>query len=478
MNRAILVFSAAVLLWLAMAAPLAAFTDNGDGTVTDPATGLMWDRCAWGQTLNGDNCDGSASGLNWQAALGIAVEANDNNHRSYNDWRLPNRTELESLVDITQSNPAIDSDAFPSTPSDFFWSSTVVTPTPGGAWVVHFLNGTTDAGGQASVSRVRLVRSGQSFDALVPTPPTNVSATAGNAQATVSWTAPTDTGGSPITGYTVTGDPDGSCTVAAEVTECTITGLSNGTEYSFTVVATNAEGNSASSAPSNAVTPATVPDAPTNVSATAGNAQATVSWTAPTDTGGSPITGYTVTGDPDGSCSVAAEVTECTITGLSNGTEYTFTVVATNAEGTSASSAPSASVTPVGPPGGSLQVQVEPTMLGLIVSWIAPSDNGGTPIQSYRADANPSCEVTALANEVPGQTAYSCTISNLAPGQEYIVSVTAINAVGESTVVAGAGATPLPAPIPVPTLGAWALLMLMLLMFGLALPALLRRGGF
>jgi hypothetical protein len=80
--------------------------------------------------------------------------------------------------------------------------------------------------------------------------------------------------------------------------------------------------------------------------------------------------------------------------------------------------------------------------LGLIRGWVAPSDNGGTPMLSYRADANPSCEVTALADEVPGETAYSCTIGNLDPGQEYIVTVTAINVVGESTVVAGAGATP------------------------------------
>jgi hypothetical protein len=234
------------------------FVNNSDGTVTDPATGLIWDRCSWGQTWNSDTdaCTGSASANNWQAALGRAVTANDLNHRGYNDWRLPNRTELESLIDITRVSPAIDTTAFPNTPSSVFWSSTVSTHNLANAWFVNLLNGSSRTSGQTSgTSRVRLVRSGQSFDALAPRTPTNVIATAGNAQATVSWTAPTDTGGSPITGYTVTGDPDGSCSVAADLTECTITGLSNGIEYTFTVIATNAQGDSPPSTPSNTVVP-------------------------------------------------------------------------------------------------------------------------------------------------------------------------------------------------------------------------------
>jgi hypothetical protein len=97
--------------------------------------------------------------------------------------------------------------------------------------------------------------------------------------------------------------------------------------------------------------PATVPGTPTGVTATAGNASATVSWTAPSN-GGSAITGYTVTGTPGGSCTTTG-ATSCTVTGLTNGTAYTFRVTATNSVGTSAASSGSAAVTPTSTPSAS-----------------------------------------------------------------------------------------------------------------------------
>ena len=101
----------------------------------------------------------------------------------------------------------------------------------------------------------------------------------------------------------------------------------------------------------------TVPAAPTIGTATAGNASATVSWTAPTDTGGAPITGYTVQAFAGTSTTAAAtvtaaaEATSLTVPGLTNGTGYTFTVAATNAAGTGPASAASNSVTPADRPG-------------------------------------------------------------------------------------------------------------------------------
>ncbi|MGO9535284.1 MAG: fibronectin type III domain-containing protein [Syntrophobacteraceae bacterium] len=92
---------------------------------------------------------------------------------------------------------------------------------------------------------------------------------------------------------------------------------------------------------------ATVPYAPTDVTATAGNGQATVSFKLPAN-GGSTITGYTVTSSPGGITASGAG-SPIRVNGLTNGTAYTFTVTATNAIGTSQASTPSNSVTPEAP---------------------------------------------------------------------------------------------------------------------------------
>ncbi|HEV8561589.1 MAG TPA: DUF4082 domain-containing protein, partial [Actinophytocola sp.] len=134
----------------------------------------------------------------------------------------------------------------------------------------------------------------------------------------------------------------------------TVTGLTNGTAYTFKVSATNAVGTGPATAASNAVTPTatpTAPGAPTNVSAPAGDASAVVSWTASSN-GGSAITSYTVTPFIGATAQTPTTVTgsppatTATVTGLTNGTAYTFKVSATNAVGTGPASAASNPVTP------------------------------------------------------------------------------------------------------------------------------------
>ncbi|HDY7775619.1 TPA: DUF1566 domain-containing protein [Vibrio vulnificus] len=100
--------------------PNTAFSDNGDGTVTHHTTGLIWQRCSLGQSWDGTDCTGSATGFSWGKALAAAVQ---NTFAGHSDWRLPNINELASIVEYRCWAPAINSQQFPHTPSARYWSS-------------------------------------------------------------------------------------------------------------------------------------------------------------------------------------------------------------------------------------------------------------------------------------------------------------------------------------------------------------------
>jgi hypothetical protein len=184
------------------------------------------------------------------------------------------------------------------------------------------------------------------LSATVPSAPTIGTATGGDAQASVAFTVPGWNGGATITGYTATSTP-GGITGTGSSSPIVVTGLTNGTTYTFKVKATNSVGTGTESAASNSVTPAsaTVPGAPTIGTAAAGDASATVAFTPPGSNGGSAITGYTATSSP-GAITGTGATSPISVSGLTNGTAYTFTVKATNAVGTGAASAASNSVTP------------------------------------------------------------------------------------------------------------------------------------
>jgi len=162
-----------------------------------------------------------------------------------------------------------------------------------------------------------------------------------NGAATVTFTAPNSK--LPISSYTVTSSPGGYTGTGAS-SPITVTGLQSATAYTFTVTATSAIGTSAASAASNSITATTVPQAPTIGTPTLSNTTASITFTAGA-TGGSTVTGYTVTSST-GSLTGTGASSPITVSGLSYNTAYTFTVTATNANGTSAASSASNSVTP------------------------------------------------------------------------------------------------------------------------------------
>ncbi|WP_051287555.1 S-layer homology domain-containing protein [Paenibacillus taiwanensis] len=195
-----------------------------------------------------------------------------------------------------------------------------------------------------------------------PNAPAYLTALAGNGKVTLNWGGVEQAAAYKIYSSTVQGAyGTETATVTGNVYSYDVTPLVNGTTYYFVVRATTAGGDGPASFEASAV-PSTVPAAPTDVIATAGNGQATVQWKAPVDNGGSPIVSYVLTAQP-GNVVVHVKATTATVPNLTNGTAYTFTVSAMNANGAGTASLPSPAVTPSAPAtsGGNGHVVVSPT---------------------------------------------------------------------------------------------------------------------
>lgn len=154
----------AVLCFAATPALAVTYSDNGDGTVTDPTTGLMWMR-------------NYAGTYTWDQAMALAGTVSFAGH---SDWRLPNIRELQSIVDRSKNRPAIDDSAFfvsrQASGMTAVWSASDLGSVP---WFVDFYNGIAALARGAgffskdSAFQVLLVRTGQSFGSLLnPARPT------------------------------------------------------------------------------------------------------------------------------------------------------------------------------------------------------------------------------------------------------------------------------------------------------------------
>jgi hypothetical protein len=289
-----------------------------------------------------------------------------------------------------------------------------------------------------------------------PSAPTAVSATAGYKQATVSFTAPTSTGGAAITSYTVTSSP-GSITATGASSPLTVTGLTAGTSYTFTVTATNAQSlTSSASSTSAAVTPYDIPVAPATPSTVSGDMDITVSWTVPSN-GGSAITGYKLRYSSNGGSSWGAatsvgNVLTYNVTGLTDNTNYQFQIAATNAAGDSVWSTATANVQTVTTPSAPQNVALTAQQAAIKVDWEAPSNNGGSAITGYtiRYRVQGTVPLTTVDNISPQNTSTTktYTITGLTGGSLYDVYVYAFNAVDATKQGAAAYASATPYDVP------------------------------
>lgn len=275
--------------------------------------------------------------------------------------------------------------------------------------------------------------------------PTGVSAAqSGPGAVRVSFTAP-PAGAAALTGFVVQtvadGVPAATAGAGPTATSVVVGGLTAGVTYTFRVQAVTAAGPGTPSAPSNPVVLTSAPPAPTAVTATRGNLSANVTWTQPGN-GGSPVTssrvqvlvGTTV----QRTVTVTGAVTSVVVTGLTQGTTYTFRVRAVNAVGTGPLSAASNAITAATVPGrpaiGLAVSGVAGGASNATVFWSAPADNGGSRITGYvvRALRMAADGVTVSGPAIDtlvGPGARNATVA-LAGGR-YRFAVIAVNAIGQ-----------------------------------------------
>ncbi|HDP81022.1 MAG TPA: DUF1566 domain-containing protein [Spirochaetes bacterium] len=132
----------------------ARFNNNGDGTVTDMGTGLVWQKCSYNQSVL--DCSGLAGNRTWQQAL----EYCRNLSLAGRSWRLPSINELKSIVEYSLYNPAINTACFPNTQASEYWSSTSRFDIPASALLVKFNYGSVISDQKTKNYYVRCVADG------------------------------------------------------------------------------------------------------------------------------------------------------------------------------------------------------------------------------------------------------------------------------------------------------------------------------
>jgi hypothetical protein len=263
--------------------------------------------------------------------------------------------------------------------------------------------------------------------ATVPGAPGITGATPGNGSGTFSISAPASDGGSAITGYAVRCTAQGQVTqtVTGAMSPITVSGLVNGVAYDCSAYAENSVGAGPFSS-SVALMPVGVPAAPTIGTASAGVGQASVSFTPPSNNGGSVILSYTAT---CGGQSATGPASPLTVMGLAPGVAVTCTVIATNAQGNSPPSAASNSITPPNVPGAPTLNSAVPGDTQITALFSPPASDGGSAITLYTV----TCTAAMQPTRSNTGTASPIAVSALTNEVAYACSVAATNAVGSGS---------------------------------------------
>lgn len=268
--------------------------------------------------------------------------------------------------------------------------------------------------------------------------PTKVTAVPVGDAVDVSWAQPADWGGATELTYRVSTAPESS-TCESTALACRLDDVPRGVPVVVKVTASNAAGPSAAAVSAPFRIPVTAPDAPSVVSAKYPRpGTAKVSWSAPDDDGGEPITGYVATAKPGGKTCTSAARRSCVISGLRGGQRYSFTVTAANSVGTSGPSPAGVAGVLVNPASAPRSLSASVSGSSARISWIKPSTWGGGRLVQYvvRAGAS-SCTTKKTV----------CTISGLALGRTYPVTVTAVTTGGRSRPATTTFTTTAPQPV-------------------------------
>src|SRR5207245_2437165 len=235
-----------------------------------------------------------------------------------------------------------------------------------------------------------MIPQASSLATAMPSAPQNLQATAGTGNVTLSWQAPSNNGGSPITNYKIyrssSSGTEGLLVTIGNLTSYTNTGLASGHTYFYKVTAVNGIGTSPQSNEASATT-LTMPSAPQNLQATAGAGNVTLSWQAPSSNGGSPITNYKIyrssSSGTEGLLITIGNLTSYTNTVLSSVHTYFYKAAALHDILTNSQSN-EASATTLTMPSAPQNLQATAGTGNVTLSWQAPLNNGGSPITNYK----------------------------------------------------------------------------------------------